>query len=161
MFYTLVYYIFEIYSISPPRCCQCLPILQIYRGRRFVSLRHLFCCKLVYRDAIMNCIWFKSLDCGYTWALLNTTRLQVLLLHSRPFPFLYGLLQVICVLNLCLHNCQVSDLGFLVSEMFRTCKSVTFPSTPTSISGSSSLLFGDHVASSVKSVGMLFNEADS
>jgi len=26
----------------------------------------------VYRVAIMNCIWFRSLDCGYTWALLNT-----------------------------------------------------------------------------------------
>jgi len=29
----------------------------------------------------MNCIWFKSLDCGYTWALLNTTLLFQL--HRR------------------------------------------------------------------------------
>jgi hypothetical protein len=29
---------------------------------------------LVYGVAIVNCIWFKSLVCGYTWALLNTTR---------------------------------------------------------------------------------------
>ena len=29
----------------------------------------------------MNCIWFRSLDCGYTWALLNTTLLFQL--HRR------------------------------------------------------------------------------
>jgi len=28
----------------------------------------------LYGVAIVNCIWFKSLDCGYTWALLNTKR---------------------------------------------------------------------------------------
>jgi len=35
----------------------------------------------VYRVAIINCIWFKSLDFGYTWALLNTTFLFQL--HRR------------------------------------------------------------------------------
>ena len=38
--------------------------------------------QFVYRVAIMNCIWLKSLDCGYTWALLDTTRFFQLHQHS-------------------------------------------------------------------------------
>jgi len=36
---------------------------------------------VLYRVAIMNCIWFKSPDCGYTWVVLKTARLFQL--HRR------------------------------------------------------------------------------
>jgi len=39
--------------------------------------------------AVMNCIWFKSLDCGYIWASLHTTLLfQHISSHSSGHTLL-------------------------------------------------------------------------
>jgi len=64
-----------------PQACQVLEILLYIYCITFHNAYVRYLEYHVYIVAIMNCIWFESLDCGYTWALLNTTCLFQL--HRR------------------------------------------------------------------------------
>jgi len=64
-----------------PQACQILEILLYIYCITFHNAYVRYLEYHVYIVAIMNCIWFESLDCGYTWALLNTTCLFQL--HRR------------------------------------------------------------------------------